>query len=412
MGHLDEFAPEIAPEATDLHVETYSIGDLTDSRFEVGADADRVGVGVIGDPDGQFVAGSGGALRDLFERSEGAVGPVDAEEHFHAGISVPRGKTVVPGGEGLLSLGPEDLPMADDASPGADPDERDRRSTDEDGSRDAEEATNGDTADTDDTVRVDRPGTWNPSGTDGSRADGERSPNESPETSAGSNAEGPAGVRARAPDDNGGVDSDESENATEREDGDDPSRSDDSAERVPADVQRYERFTKIEGASYERANGFLRDRTHITAREWAIARLCTDFRTATGVEMTKIGENLPRLVPFMTDTYTPQAVNQARTSLEEKIRKAGATFLYGAMSDFFTAEELDDVMYEATEVAKFLLEVEGADLAVEAELAAEDRIQSAMREVHRQSAALRHDTVECPHCGGEFDPSHGDGETD
>jgi hypothetical protein len=174
---------------------------------------------------------------------------------------------------------------------------------------------------------------------------------------------------------------------------------------VPADVRRYERFTKIEGATYERANDFLRDRTHITAREWAIARLCTDFRTETGVEMTKIGENLPRLVPFMTDSYTPQAVNQARASFEEKIRKAGATFLYGAMSDFFTAEELDDVMYEATEVAKFLLEVEGADLAVESELAAEDRIQSVMREVHRQSAALRHDDVTCPHCSHTFEPS-------
>ena len=47
---------------------------------------------------------------------------------------------------------------------------------------------------------------------------------------------------------------------------------------------------------------------------------------------------------------------------------AGATFLYGAMCDFFTAEELDDVMYEATEVAKFLLEVEGVELSVEEEL--------------------------------------------
>ena len=179
---------------------------------------------------------------------------------------------------------------------------------------------------------------------------------------------------------------------------------DEHATSVPADVRRYDRFKKMEGATYERANGFLRERTYITAREWAIARLCTDFRTATGVEMTKIGKNLPRLVPFMTDTYSPQAVNQARASFENKVCKAGATFLYGAMTDLFTAEELDDVMYEATEVAKFLLEVEGADLTVDAELAAEDRISSVMREVHRQSAALRHDDVTCPHCGHEFEP--------
>ena len=174
---------------------------------------------------------------------------------------------------------------------------------------------------------------------------------------------------------------------------------------IPADVRSYDKFTKIDGSTYDRANEFLRERTYITAREWAIARLCADFRTETGVEMTKIGENLPHLVPFMTDTYSPQAVNQARASFEGKVRKAGATFLYGAMCDFFTAEELDDVMYEATEVAKFLLEVEGADLAVESELAAEDRIQSVMREVHRQSAALRHDDVTCPHCSHTFEPS-------
>jgi len=168
---------------------------------------------------------------------------------------------------------------------------------------------------------------------------------------------------------------------------------------VPADVRKYERFTKMDGSQYDRVNEFLRDRTYITAREWAIARLCADFRTETGVEMTKIGENLPELVPFMTDTYTPQAVNQARDSFEGKVTKAGATFLYGAMSGFFTAEELDDLMYEVTEVAKFLLEVEGVDLAVADELDAEERISSVMRDVREQSAELRSEEVECPNCG-------------
>ena len=172
---------------------------------------------------------------------------------------------------------------------------------------------------------------------------------------------------------------------------------------VPEDVRSYDKFSKIDGSTYDRANDFLRDRTYITAREWAIARLCADFRTETGVEMTKIGENLPELVPFMTDTYSPQAVNQARSSFEEKVRKAGATFLYGAMCDFFTAEELDDVMYETTEVAKFLLEVEGVDLAVEDELEAEDRISEVMRDVRQHSIALRHDEVTCPDCGHHFE---------
>jgi hypothetical protein len=160
----------------------------------------------------------------------------------------------------------------------------------------------------------------------------------------------------------------------------------------------------MDGAQYDRVNEFLRDRTYVTAREWAIARLCADFRTETGVEMTKIGENLPRLVPFMTDTYTPQAVNQARASFEGKVTKAGATFLYGAMSGFFTAEELDELMYEVTEVAKFLLEVEGVDLAVAEELDAEERISSVMREVRQQSAELRGEEVECPNCGHTHTP--------
>ncbi|OTF00932.1 MULTISPECIES: DUF5806 family protein [unclassified Halorubrum] len=179
----------------------------------------------------------------------------------------------------------------------------------------------------------------------------------------------------------------------------------DATDDVPRDVRKYERFKKMDGARYERVNEFLRDRTYITAREWAIARLCADFRTETGVEMTKIGENLPELIPFMTDTYTPQAVNQARYSFEEKVTKAGATFLYGAMSGFFTAEDLDEMMYEVTEVAKFLLEVEGVDLAVADELEAEDRISEVMREVRASSADLRGEEVRCPECGHVHEPA-------
>ncbi|MFB6300865.1 MAG: DUF5806 family protein [Halobacteriales archaeon] len=179
-----------------------------------------------------------------------------------------------------------------------------------------------------------------------------------------------------------------------------------SLTEVPADVQSYDRFSKIDGSTYDRVNEFLRDRTYITAREWAIARLCADFRTETGVEMTKIGDHLPELVPFMTDTYSPQAVNQARHAFEDKIRMAGATFLYGAMSGFFTADELDDLMYEVTEVAKFLLEVEGVELSVDEELAAEERISSVMREVRSASEELRFDEVTCPECGHEFEATH------
>ncbi|WP_336021564.1 DUF5806 family protein [Halobellus salinisoli] len=212
-------------------------------------------------------------------------------------------------------------------------------------------------------------------------ADASRSqPDEQAESADGANRGG-----------DGSASDDATSSDTSPDDGDTTQAAADEAadQGPPSDVEKYARFKKVDGAQYDRVNDFLRDRTYITAREWAIARLCADFRTETGVEMTKIGENLPELVPFMTDTYTPQAVNQARSSFEGKIRKSGATFLYGAMSGFFTAEELDELMYEVSEIAKFLLEVEGVDLSVEEELEAEERISSVMREVREASADLR-----------------------
>ncbi|WP_246999806.1 DUF5806 family protein [Halosolutus gelatinilyticus] len=163
------------------------------------------------------------------------------------------------------------------------------------------------------------------------------------------------------------------------------------------ETSEHDRFERLERAEYDRVNDFLRDRVTFTAREWAIARLCADFRTKTGVEMTTVGENLPDLVPFMDDEYTRQSVYRARRSFADKVRKAGATFLYGAYSDFFTADEVDDIVYEATETARFLIEVEGASLSHDAEVHAEDRIRAAMEDVHRSSLELRYDR--CPNCG-------------
>jgi len=155
-----------------------------------------------------------------------------------------------------------------------------------------------------------------------------------------------------------------------------------------ADAQKYRKFKKVDGATYDKVNAFLRKRTYVTAREWAIARLCADFKTTGGSEMTFIGEHLPELVPFMTDTYTPQAVNQARSAFKRKVKKAGATFFYGAMCGFFTAEELDDILFEASEVAKFLLEVEGTSLDIDEEISVEDRITHVMRNVAESAARV------------------------
>jgi hypothetical protein len=151
--------------------------------------------------------------------------------------------------------------------------------------------------------------------------------------------------------------------------------------RIHLEINKYKKFKKVDGATYRKVNQFLRKRTYITAREWALARLCTDFRTSGGAEMTFIGLHLPELVPFMEDTYTPQAVNQARSSFKKKVRKASATFFYGAMCGFFTTDELDDLLFEASEVARFLLEVEGTTLDIDEEIDIEDRITQVMRSV-------------------------------
>jgi hypothetical protein len=150
---------------------------------------------------------------------------------------------------------------------------------------------------------------------------------------------------------------------------------------IRQEINKYKKFKKVDGATYRKVNQFLRKRTYITAREWALARLCTDFRTSGGAEMTFIGQNLPELVPFMEDTYSPQAVNQARSSFKKKVRKASATFFYGAMCGFFTTDELDDLLFEASEVARFLLEVEGTTLDIDEEIDIEDRITGVMRSV-------------------------------
>jgi len=104
--------------------------------------------------------------------------------------------------------------------------------------------------------------------------------------------------------------------------------------------------------------------------------------------MTFIGEHLPELCPFMEETYTPQAVNQARNSFKRKVRKSGATFFYGAMCGFFTLDELDDILFESSEVARFLLEIEGTSLEIDEEIDIEDKISEIMRKLGESANIL------------------------
>jgi len=51
------------------------------------------------------------------------------------------------------------------------------------------------------------------------------------------------------------------------------------------------------------------------------------------------------------------------------------------MCGFFTTDELDDLLFEASEVARFLLEVEGTTLDIDEEIDIEDHITKVMRSV-------------------------------
>jgi len=62
------------------------------------------------------------------------------------------------------------------------------------------------------------------------------------------------------------------------------------------------------------------------------------------------------------------------------------------------------MMYEVSETARFLLEVEGAEVDVDREMEVEDRISNAMREIRQSSEELRSEekSHECPNCGHDF----------
>jgi len=184
------------------------------------------------------------------------------------------------------------------------------------------------------------------------------------------------------------------------EGGSDPGGDDRSEE-----ISKYRKFRKVDGATYRKVNQFLRKHTYITAREWAIARLCSDFKTTAGAEMTFIGENLPQLVPFMQEPYSPQAVNQARTAFKRKVRKSGATFFYGAMCGFFTLDELDDILFESSEIARFLLEVEGTSIEIDDEIEIEDRITEIMRRLGDSANVLLRERAERPAPDNQVSPT-------
>ncbi len=91
--------------------------------------------------------------------------------------------------------------------------------------------------------------------------------------------------------------------------------------------EKYWRFQKFDRKKYSEVNDALKELTHLTAREWAIARLCADFKDRGRSQMTWIGENLPELVPFMEGKYQRQDVSSAQSAFKRKVVRSGTTFL-------------------------------------------------------------------------------------
>jgi arsenate reductase-like glutaredoxin family protein len=131
-------------------------------------------------------------------------------------------------------------------------------------------------------------------------------------------------------------------------------------------VNKYQKFKKMDNKSYSDVTRFLKETTHLTAREWVTARLCADFKNLSNQsEMTWIGENLPALVPFMDEGYSRQEVSNARSSFKKKIQRSGSTFFYAYYAGLITQDEMITIIHKIVVDIKKLMNTEGSEVPEE-----------------------------------------------
>jgi len=131
-------------------------------------------------------------------------------------------------------------------------------------------------------------------------------------------------------------------------------------------MNKYRKFKKMDNKSYSEVTRFLKQTTHLTAREWVTARLCADFKNLSNQsEMTWIGEKLPELVPFMDETYTRQEVSNARASFKKKVQRSGTTFFYAYYTGLITQEEMLNLIHKMVKDIKQLMDTEGSEIPEE-----------------------------------------------
>lgn len=155
-----------------------------------------------------------------------------------------------------------------------------------------------------------------------------------------------------------------------------------------SDDETADRFRKVGDRDYEEVNSFLRSRTFLTAREWAVLRVSQDLRGDGMVPATRVGKELPNVVPFIDEEYSRQNVHNCRQQAYSKTQQAGITFAYAVMSDAFDDEETSDLLGEIVDGARYLLELEGGEMTFEEEQRAERQMKEVLREVRESAQAV------------------------
>lgn len=148
-------------------------------------------------------------------------------------------------------------------------------------------------------------------------------------------------------------------------------------------MNRYQKFKKMDNKSYSEVTRFLKKTTHLTAREWMIAHLCSDFKNISNQsEMTWIGENLPELVPFMDEPYTRQEVSNAHSAFKKKVHRSGTTFFYAYYAGLISKTEMIKIIHNiVTDMGK-LMEIEGGEVPEEHATEVQQLIAEVLRKIN------------------------------
>jgi Family of unknown function (DUF5806) len=148
------------------------------------------------------------------------------------------------------------------------------------------------------------------------------------------------------------------------------------------DPNKYARFQKFNKSTYEQVNDTLKQRTHLTAREWVIARLCADFKAEDGkVPMTWIGEHLPELVPFMDAQYERQDVSSAEAAFKRKVARSGTTFFYAYYAGLISLDEMLEIIQVVIKNIEALKKIEGNEDSGDVNLEVQQMMAETLRRI-------------------------------